>query len=144
MGEIVLRGKGAAKGVAEGEALVAGEAVAFWSDIDVNDGTVINPKSSARGKSIANKVFVFPTGRGSTADPYNFYLLKRGGNGPKAVVNIVANPATVIGAILSHTPMVYKLDRNPMEIIETGDFVIVDGDRGIVVVTKKKPPTSDK
>lgn len=144
MGEIVLKGKGAAKGVAEGDALVVREAVAFWTDIDVNDGTIIDPKSSARGKSIADKIFVFPTGRGSTADPYGFYLLTRGGKGPKAVVNIVANPATVIGAIISHTPMVYKPDRDPLEIIETGDFVVVDGGRGTVVITKKKLQTFDK
>ena len=36
------------------------------------------------------------------------------------------------------TGMVYGLDQNPMEVIETGDYVQVDGNRGMVVVTKKR------
>ena len=139
MKEITLKGKGAVKGIAEGEALVTLEAVAFWSDINVYNGTIINPKSTTKGKSVEDKIFIFPTGRGSTADAYAFYLLKKGGSGPKAVVNVEANPTTVVGAIISHTPMVYKLDRNPLEIIETGDHVRVDGTRGVVIVTKPSP-----
>ncbi len=137
MEKTILTGKGAGRGIAEGEALVVGEALSFLTDINVNDGTIIHPKSASKGISVANKILIFPTGRGSTADPYAFYLLKKGGSGPKAVVNVVADPITVTGAIISHTPMVYKLDRNPLEIIETGDQVRVDGDHGVVVIIKK-------
>ncbi len=35
-------------------------------------------------------------------------------------------------------PTVTDFDRDPTEVIETGDFVRVDGDRGIVEVFKKK------
>ncbi|MBI2831555.1 MAG: DUF126 domain-containing protein [Chloroflexi bacterium] len=138
MQEIILRGKGAVKGIAEGEALVAKEPMGFWSDIDVYDGTIINQKSPSMGKSIAGKIFVFPTARGSTAEAYAVYLLKRGGSGPKALINVSANPTTVAGAVISQTPMVYKLDKNPLDVIETGDHVRVDGTTGEVIVTKKK------
>ena len=47
--------------------------------------------------------------------------------------------ASTSGAIISRTPMVYKLDKDPMEVIETGDHVRVVGDQGIVVVTKRNP-----
>lgn len=137
MKEVVLKGKGAVKGIAEGEALVAGEPVGFWADIDVYNGTIINPKSTSNGKSIAGKVFVFPTGRGSTGEAYAVYLLTKGGSGPRSIINISANTTTVVGAVISHIPMVYKLDKNPMEVIETGDYVRVDGTTGEVVVTKK-------
>ncbi|MGB2877483.1 MAG: DUF126 domain-containing protein, partial [Dehalococcoidales bacterium] len=73
----------------------------------------------------------------STADPYGFYMLKKAGKAPKAVINVDANPTTVAGAIISNTPMVYKLDKNPLDIIETGDHVLVDGDKGTVIITKK-------
>jgi len=33
---------------------------------------------------------------------------------------------------------VHKLDRNPLDIIETGDHVSVDGKNGIVVVAKRE------
>jgi hypothetical protein len=35
-------------------------------------------------------------------------------------------------------PTVTDFDRDPTEIIETGDHVLVDGDRGTVEITKKK------
>lgn len=138
MSSITLSGKGASKGIVEGEALVVRETLSFLTDIDVNDGTLIRSGCDARGNSVAGKILVFPMGRGSTADPYAFYMLKKGGSGPKAVVNRVADPITVAGAIISHTPMVYKLDQNPVEVIASGDQVRVDGDRGVVTVMKRR------
>ena len=35
-------------------------------------------------------------------------------------------------------PAITDFDRDPTEAIETGDFVRVDGDKGIVEVSKKK------
>jgi hypothetical protein len=35
-------------------------------------------------------------------------------------------------------PSVTDLDRDPLEVIETGDWVRVDGDAGLVEITKKK------
>jgi uncharacterized protein len=34
-------------------------------------------------------------------------------------------------------PKVTDFDRDPTEVIETGDHVVVDGDKGIVEVIKK-------
>jgi hypothetical protein len=35
-------------------------------------------------------------------------------------------------------PVIDRLDRNPVEVIETGDWVAVDGNTGTAVVTKRK------
>jgi len=35
-------------------------------------------------------------------------------------------------------PSVTDLDRNPLDVIETGDWVIVDGDAGTVTVEKRR------
>ncbi len=43
-----------------------------------------------------------------------------------------------LGAVVMHCPSVTDLDRDPLELIETGDWVKVDGDRGIVEVTKRR------
>ena len=42
----------------------------------------------------------------------------------------------VVSSIIGKTPFVYNLDRNPLELINTGDHVKVDGTEGIVEVTK--------
>jgi hypothetical protein len=36
-------------------------------------------------------------------------------------------------------PSVTDFDRDPLDVIETGDWVIVDGDHGVVEVQKKRP-----
>lgn len=43
-----------------------------------------------------------------------------------------------LGTVVSHAPTVTGLDQDPLDIIETGDWVKVDGDNGIVEITKKK------
>ncbi|MGB2815139.1 MAG: DUF126 domain-containing protein [Dehalococcoidales bacterium] len=137
MERFTLKGRGASKGVAEGEALLTHDAISFLSDISITEGIITSPQSKYKGQSVSDKILIFPTGRGSTADPYGFYMLKKAGKAPKAVINVDANPTTVAGAIISNTPMVYKLDKNPLDIIETGDHVLVDGDKGTVIITKK-------
>ena len=137
MESITLKGRSASKGLAEGEALVTHDAISFLSDISITEGTITSPQSKCKGQSVSDKILIFPTGRGSTADPYGFYMLKKAGKAPRAVINIDANPTTVAGAIISNTPMVYKLDKNPLQIIETGDLVLVDGDKGTISITKK-------
>jgi hypothetical protein len=138
MVNIMLKGRGASKGVAEGEALVTHDNLSFLSDINITEGIITYPQSKCKGQSVSGKILIFPTGRGSTADPYGFYMLKKAGKAPKAVINVDANPTTVAGAIISHTPMVYKLDKNPLAIIKTGDHVLVDGNKGVVTVTKRE------
>jgi predicted aconitase with swiveling domain len=38
--------------------------------------------------------------------------------------------------VVSHVPAVTDLDRDPFEVISTGDLIRVDGDRGEVVITR--------
>jgi len=42
-----------------------------------------------------------------------------------------------LGAVVMHAPEVTDLDQDPLEVIATGDWVKVDGDNGIVEITKK-------
>ena len=41
-----------------------------------------------------------------------------------------------LGAVVMRVPSVTDFDRNPLDLIETGDWVKVDADRGIVEVRK--------
>ncbi len=43
-----------------------------------------------------------------------------------------------LGAVVMHCPSVTELDQDPLAVIETGDWVRVDGDRGTVEVTKRR------
>jgi hypothetical protein len=43
-----------------------------------------------------------------------------------------------LGAVVTRVPAVTELDQDPLSVIETGDWVKVDGDRGVVEVIKKR------
>jgi len=47
------------------------------------------------------------------------------------------NPQTALGTVVMHIPAVADLDKDPTEVVATGDWVKVDGDKGIVEVTKR-------
>ncbi|MFH1087959.1 MAG: DUF126 domain-containing protein [Chloroflexota bacterium] len=136
MKEIVLKGHGT-KGVAEGEALVIKDALSFMSGVNLATGVILEKKLESRGQDVGGKILVFPSGKGTTTDPYALYLLMRGGKAPRAIINVEANPVTAAGAIMCRLPIMHRLNRNPLEVIETGDFVRVDGEKGTVTVTKK-------
>ena len=42
-----------------------------------------------------------------------------------------------LGAVVMRVPAVTDLDHDPLELIETGDWVIVDGDSGTVELEKR-------
>ena len=89
-----------------------------------------------KGKDVTGKVLVYPTGKGSTGDPYSCYFLKRGGHAPVAVVNRKANMTTVVASIICEIPLIHHCDKDPLTIIETGDWVRVDSEKGNIVVKK--------
>ena len=134
MSEIILKGHKAAKGKAEGEALVSDKPFCFLFQVDTKTGVVIQRDHDWEGVSLSGKILVFPQGKGSTSNSYVLYEMARCGSQPKGIINLYADPVVVVGAILCNIPMVYKLDGNPVELIKTGDHVELDGDNGIVKV----------
>lgn len=132
----VLRGKGLVKGKAGGVALVTKEPICFLGGVDVSTGLITEPGHELYGQSIAGKILVFPTGKGSTGGSYLIYEAARNGTGPKAVINVRPEQVTVVGCIMAEIPMVADCDRDPTAVIASGDFVEVDADEGIVVVEK--------
>lgn len=139
MMEIILRGYKACGGTAEGEALVCRKPFMFLSYVDFENGIVHARGHELVGESVGGKIMVYPCGFGSTAEEPSLYVLKKAGVAPKAVITGSASyQPGVIGAIIADIPMVYGFDRNALGIIQTGDYVRVDADMGIVAVTKKE------
>jgi len=134
MNEIVLRAHKVSKGKAAGEALVSKSPVSFLGGINPETGFVVEKGHEIEGQNVAGKILVFPVGKGSTAGSFQVYELACQKNAPRAMINLRADPVVAIGAIISNIPMVDQLERNPLEVIKTGDFVEVDADQGTVKV----------
>jgi predicted aconitase with swiveling domain len=133
---IVLRGRKVTAGVAEGEALVSHDAISGWGGMDHNTGTITELRHALRGQIFAGKVLVFPGAKGSSGWSHYFNLARQNGVGPKAMIFNRMSTKVALGAVVSRVPAVTELDRDPLELIETGDWVKVDADHGLVYITK--------
>jgi predicted aconitase with swiveling domain len=135
--KIMLRGRKVIGGSAEGEAVVTKEPVSFLGGVNPDKGVVVERGHELEGQSITGKIFVFPHGKGSTAGPYIIYAMAKRKTGPVAMINVEAEPIIAVGAAMGNIPLVDRLDKNPLEAIATGDHVRIDGDQGIVEITKR-------
>jgi len=122
---IRLRGRVIKEGKAYGSALVSPEPIGFLGGVDAETGIIVEPGHSLNGQSVAGKVLVFPTGKGSTVGSYVLYRLAFKGLAPAALVNASSEAIVAVGAIISKIPMVDQVD---IMQIQTGDEVTVDGE----------------
>ena len=122
---IRLRGRVIKEGKAYGSALVSPEPIGLLGGVDPETGIIVEPGHSLNGQSVAGKVLVFPTGKGSTVGSYVLYRLAFKGLAPAALVNASSEAIVAVGAIISKIPMVDQVD---IMQIQTGDEVTVDGE----------------
>ncbi len=113
-------------GAVEGEALVSLVPIGFLGGVDGETGRVTERGHPLEGMCVAGKILVFPTGKGSTVGSYILYQLAVNGVAPAAIINAESEPIVAVGAIISGIPMV---DRVPIERIQMGDRVRVEGER---------------
>ena len=135
---IVLHGRKVVGGVAEGEALVTRETISGWGGVNPTKGTIIETRHELRGVSFKDKVLVFPGAKGSSGWSGMFHMTRLMETAPMALVFNTMTTKIALGAVVMRKPAVTDLDQDPLDVIETGDWVKVDGDRGIVEVTKKR------
>lgn len=146
-GNIVLRGRGLVSGIVEGEALVSKESLVWSHGVDPQTGNIDDVRVSVCGECVRDKILIYPLGKGSTSGATWMLEAVRCGNGPKAIVNCETELIIVAGAVLSgaiygrEIPVVDRLSPEPLQVIETGDWVRVDGLKGIVEVVKKRRNT---
>jgi uncharacterized protein len=132
--KITLRGRKVVGGYAEGQALVTRDTISGWGGINPLTGTVIETRHELRGQSFKDKILVFPGAKGSSGWSAAFHVTRITGTAPKAMVFNEMTTKIALGAVVMRIPSVTDLDRDPLEVIETGDWVTVDGDRGIVEI----------
>lgn len=131
-----LKGHKVNGGKVEGEAVVYNGAFSFLGDFDPVTGNCLIKTPELEGMSLVDKILVCATGKGSSRGPLNTYRAMKLKKSPRAIVCIEAEPVLAAAAIVADMPMVDRLDKNPLEMIKTGDRVKVDGDKGTVEVLK--------
>ena len=138
MKTIILHGRKVVGGQAEGEALVTKQTISGWGGVDAVKGTIVEKRHELRGQSFKDKVLVFRGAKGSSGWSGTFHTARWLGTAPLAMIFNEMTTKIALGAVVTHCPAVTDLDQDPLEVISTGDWVRVDGDRGIVEITKRQ------
>ncbi len=118
-------------GSVDGEALVTQMGISFFGGVDPDSGVIVERGHELEGQSIAGKVLVFPTGKGSTVGSYTLYRLQKNGKAPAAILNAECETITAVGCIIAEIPCI---DHLPLEEIAQGMLVRVDAAQGTVVL----------
>ncbi len=132
--EMRINARAISYGYAEGEAIVSKKPVSFYGDIDPMTGVMRDRNSDIYGESVAGKIFVFPSGRGSTVGSYVILRLKKNAVAPKAIINLRTDVVIAVGAIISEIPLVDKPEVDIFNLIKSGDFVKVSGYEGWIEI----------
>jgi uncharacterized protein len=120
-----MQGRVIRAGRAAGQALVSPVPIGFLGGVDPDSGVVVEPNHPLNGQSVAGRVLVFPTGKGSTVGSYTILRLARNGVAPAAMINADSEAIVAVGAIIADIPMV---DQVAIALIGNGDWVVVDND----------------
>jgi uncharacterized protein len=126
------QGRSISHGHASGKALVSHTSLSFFGGVDPETGIVVERGHDLEGLSIGGKILVFPTGKGSTVGSYTLYRLRHGGTAPAAIINAECETITAVGCIISNIPCV---DHIPIDQLNSGDDIIVDGETGCIEST---------
>jgi uncharacterized protein len=140
--KIKLHGRKVVGGTAEGEALVTRQTISGWGGINSADGTITELRHELRGQSFAGKVLIFRGAKGSSGWSHFFHLARLSGAAPSAMLFTHTTTKVALGAVVTRVPAMTDFDRDPFELVETGDWVRVDADRGVVEVIKRSVDTT--
>jgi predicted aconitase with swiveling domain len=125
-------------GYGEGEALVSHEPICFYLT-DPKTGVVREKTHELAGQNLANKVLVFPSGKASSVVQIDgLFKLASHNLAPKAMIVKEVETVLIVSAVIAKVPLVDRLERDPFEVIHSGDLVKVDAERGIVTIAKRK------
>ncbi len=140
---IILYGRKVVGGCAQGEALVTQQTISGWGGVNPLTGAIIETRHELRGVSFKDRILVFPGAKGSSGWSVVFHTARLAGVAPRAMIFNEMTTKAALGAVVMRVPCVTAFDRDPLELIETGDWVRVDGDNGIVEIrplNRRTPP----
>ena len=140
MKKITIHGRGAYPGTACGEALVCPESIQGWAGVDDHTGCIIEKGHSQEGKCIDGKILVLPCSKGSNGWSCHFHSAMVGGFRPAGWLFSKLDSRAGVAAVVVGVPMVtdFPPETDLFTLIDTGDWVEINGDTGEVTITKAK------
>jgi hypothetical protein len=118
-------------GSVRGEALVSRLGISFYGGVDPETGVITESGHDLEGQSVAGKVLVFPSGKGSTVGSYILYRLKKNGHAPSAIVNADCETIIAVGCIIAEIPCLDQVDINQLN---NGMLLNFEADQGSIQI----------
>jgi len=128
---MILTGRTIFPGQVSAEALVSQMGISFYGGVDPETSKITEAGHDLEGQSIAGKILVFPSGKGSTVGSYILYRLKHNQLAPAAIINAECETITAVGCIIAEIPCI---DQVEISKLGTGMHLGVDAERGWVEV----------
>ena len=134
--EITLKCHKIVGGYGEGEALISHEPICFYLT-DPKTGIIREKIHELEGKTVANKVLVFPSGKASSVVQVDgLFKLASNRVAPRAMIVKDVETVLIVSAVIANVPLVDRLEEDPFKAIHVGDFVKVDADGRKITVVK--------
>ncbi|MBU2531567.1 MAG: aconitase family protein, partial [Alphaproteobacteria bacterium] len=102
--------------VAEGAILACSEGLSFWGGVDPATGVVIDAHHGQRGNSLAGRIVMMPTSRGSCSGSGVLLELALNGHAPAALIFREAEDILTLGALIA-----WRMFDRPVTVLRLGD-----------------------
>jgi phosphomecalonate degydratase small subunit len=124
--KVIVRGK------ASGKIILSKNPINFLGGVDKKTGRVRDAKHDLFGKSLGNKILVFPYGIGSSVGAYTIYSLKYNKCAPLAMICLKADLTTASGCAISNIPLLVA-EKKEYESLKDSQEVLVDAVDGNIL-----------
>lgn len=119
----------------EAPALVLTEPLSLWGGIDPRTGRIVDVHHPQRGASIAGRVLVMPSGRGSSSSASVLAEAARAGTAPAAILmrepDLILSVGAVVATELYRVDIPVVVDALGIAGVLDGDLVRVTSDGGV-------------
>jgi predicted aconitase with swiveling domain len=126
-------------GEASAPALVLDEPLSFWGGLAADTGVIIDRHHPQAGESVAGKVLVMESGRGSSSSSTVLAEALRAGSGPAAILLQHPDEIVVVGVLVlellgGQAIPIIQLSADDHRALRTGDRVTIDRRGGVAVL----------
>ncbi|HLC25082.1 MAG TPA: DUF126 domain-containing protein [Nitrosopumilaceae archaeon] len=120
------------KGKAQGQVMIAKKPINFLGAVDKKTGKIRDEKHDLFGKSLADKILVFPFGVGSSVGAYTIYSLKSNNCAPRAMICSKVDIITASGCALANIPLVMAT-KEEYDSLKDGKKILLDAENGKIL-----------
>ncbi|WP_040767037.1 aconitase X swivel domain-containing protein [Sulfobacillus thermosulfidooxidans] len=121
-------------GMVEAPCIISPDDICFYL-CDPKTGIVLEDGHALKGQSLAHKIVIFPSGKGSSVvQTDGLYQLAMNGNAPKAIVVQYPDTVLVASCIILDIPMVDRVDPAFYNQIDSGVMLHLDADGELIRV----------